>query len=226
MTQEHCQPLSKKKTLFRDTQKVYPNTSWDGTMHQTQLPASQSNSPFHGEFRKSNTLWDSTSNHQFCTSDYQSCTSNCLPTPAITFLHQQIQATTNSALATTSPAPATAFLHQRSPSWTRRYQQLLILHQQLPLLNQRQLSCISRYQQLPDFAPATTAPEPVTTFLHQQITVLNQLPSSCTRGNQSCTSDHLSNEYQSCTTYPDLLQRSPSGCGDCSPYVFPIYDSP
>ena len=56
-------------------------------------------------------------------------------------------------------------------------------------------------------ALATTLPKLATTFLHQQIPVLNQRPSSCTSGNQSCTSDHLSNEYQSCTSYPDLLQR-------------------
>ena len=55
--------------------------------------------------------------------------------------------------------------------------------------------------------PEVTCPELVTTFLHQQIPVLNQRPSSCINRNQSCTSDHLSNDYQSCTSYPDLHQR-------------------
>ena len=142
----------------------------------------------------------SCSSYQFCTSSYQFCTSNRLPAsaatssapattclepatspePATTFLHQQIPAATSSAPATTSPEPATT-----SPE------------------------------------PATTSPEPATTFLHQQplvlhqqlpvlnqrLPVLNQRPSSCPSGNHSCTSDHLSNEYQSCTSYPDLFQR-------------------
>ena len=137
-----------------------------------------------------------TSSYQFCTSSYQPCTSD-LPAAAIT----------SSASAATSPAPATTFLNQRPLSFTSR-------HQRLPLLNQRPPSCTSRYQQLPVLhqqLPVLNQRSLSRTSRHQQLPVLNQRPSSCTSGNQSCTSDHLSNEYQSCTSYPDLLQRSPSG---------------
>ena len=131
------------------------------------------------------------------------CTSDHLPAPA-----------------TTSSESATAFLHQRSPSCTSRYQQPPVLHQQLLVLNQRPPSCTNDHLPAPATTspepatiflhqqiPATTSPEPATTFLHQQTPVPNQRPSSCTSGNQSCTIDHLSNEYQSCTSYPDRLQR-------------------
>ena len=119
--------------------------------------------------------------------------------PASTFLHQQIPAATGFAPVTTSPEPAATFLHQQTPATISPETVTTFLHQQIP---------------------ATTSPGPVTTFLYLQIPVLNQRPSSCISGNQSCTSNHLSNEYQSCTSYPDLLQQSPSGRGDCSPYTF------
>ena len=80
-----------------------------------------------------------TSSHQFCTSDYQSWTSNCLPAPAMTFLHQQIPVATSSAPATTSPEPATTFLHQQipaiissSPATTSPEPATTFLHQQIP----------------------------------------------------------------------------------------------
>ena len=140
-------------------------------MQQTQLPASQSNSPFQSYFRKSNTLFAPvTTSLQLqlpllhrrplpCRSSYQSCTGDHLPAPAdtssyqfasnglpalaITFLHQQISAATSSAPASTGPEPATTFLHQQIPVTT-------------------------------SFALATTSLGPATTFLHQQIPVLNQ----------------------------------------------------
>ena len=99
--------------------------------------------------------------------------------PANTFLHQQIP-------ATTSPGPANTFLHQQIPVLNQRPLSCTSRRQQLPVLNQRPLSCTSRYQQLP---------------------VLDQWTPSCTSRYQSLTSDPLSNEYQSCTNYPDLLQR-------------------
>ena len=108
-------------------------------------------------------------------------------------------------------------LHKTTAVWP-------VLHQQLPVLNQRPLSCNSRYQQLPVLSQLTN--------FHQQIPVLNQHPSSYTSRNQSCTSDHLSNEYESCSSYPDLLrQLDPAPTiticpGDYSPYAFSIYDSP
>ena len=116
-------------------------------------------------------------------------------------------------------ALAATFLHQQPLSCTSR-------HQRLPVLNQQPPSCTGDH--LP--APATTSPEPATAFLHQwspsgtsryqqlpvlhqqlpvlhqQLPILNQRPFSCTSRSQSCTSDNLSNEYQSCTSYPDLLQ--------------------
>ena len=111
-----------------------------------------------------------TSSYQFYTSSYQPCIGD-LPAAAIT---SSAPAAAGPAPATTSPEPATAFLHQRSPSCTSRYQQQPVLHQRLPVLNQRPLSCTGRYQQQP---------------------VQDQRPSSCINGNQSYTSDHLSNEY-------------------------------
>ena len=87
----HCQPLS-LKALFRATQKVYPNTSWDGTMQQTRLPASQSNSPFQVLFRESNLIPSETA-------------------PAATSLHRRHF----SAVATTTPAPATTSLQKQQP---------------------------------------------------------------------------------------------------------------
>ena len=120
--QEHCQPLSLKALSLKATQKVYSNISWDGTVQQTRLPASQSNNPFQSWFWKSNLISSETA-------------------PAITFLHRRPLP----CKATTSPSPATTFLQQRSPSCTSNY--------------------------------------------------------------QFCTSDHLSNDYQSCTSYPVLHQR-------------------
>ena len=171
-----------------------------------------------------------------CSSNYYSCIGNHLPAPAatssapaatspapVTFLqqhlpvlHQQLPvlhqqplsctsdhlpatADTSSAPATTSPEPVTTFLHQQTPATTSTESATTFLHQQIP---------------------ATTSPAPATTFLHQHIPVLNQQPSSCTSGNQSCTSDYLSNKYQSCTSYPNLLQRLPSSRGGYSPYTF------
>ena len=141
--QEDCQPLS-LKALFRATQKVFPNTSWDGTMQQTQLPASQSNSPFQDQFRKSNTLWEGTSSYllapattslqrqlpllyrrplpyrssyQFCTSSGQSCTSDHLPAPTDTSGHLPAPADTSNWQSWTSdhsPAPVDTSNYQ---SW-------------------------------------------------------------------------------------------------------------
>ena len=117
------------------------------------------------------------------------------PEPATASRHQQIPATTRSAPAITSPEPATTFLHQQTPATTssapattRPEPATAFLRQQIPATTSSE--------------PATTSLETATTFLQQQIPVLNQWPLSCTSWNQSCTSDHLSNEYQSCTSYP------------------------
>ena len=88
-TQEDCQPLS-LKALFRTSQKVFPNTSWDGTMQQTQLPASRSNRSFQAFSRKSNTLWDGTNNYHSCTGDHFTAAATTTPAPAATFLQKQL----------------------------------------------------------------------------------------------------------------------------------------
>ena len=132
-----------------------------------------------------------------------SCTSDYLPAPADTSGHFHAPAYTSSAHATTSPAPATAFLHLRPLSCTSIYQQPPTLHQRLPDLNQWPLSCTSRHQQLPVLKQRSLS----YTSRHRQLPVLDQRTPSCTSRYQSCTSDHQSNEYQSCTSYPDLLQR-------------------
>ena len=117
-----------------------------------------------------------------CTSSYQFCTSSYQP---CTDNYLPTPAT-NSTPTTTRSEPATTFRHQQTPATTSPERATTFLHQQIP---------------------TTTSPEPATTFLHQQKPVLNQKPSSCNSRNQSCTSNHLSNEYQSCTSYPDLLQQ-------------------
>ena len=159
--QEHCQLLS-LKALFRATQKVYPNTSWDGTMQQTQLPASQSNSLFRTN-SESLILFETASAATFlhhrpfhCSSNYHSCTGSLFP-----------------ALAATSPAPATLFLHQQLP----------VLHQQLPDLY-RWPSCRSVYQFCTSGCQSCTSdrlPAPADTSSHQL----------CTSDYQSWTGDRL-----------------------------------
>ena len=211
-TQEHCQPLS-LKSLFRATQKVYPNTSWDDTMQLTQLPTSQPNSPFQIEFKKSNTLCKGTSRYLLASVT----TSNTTPAPAATslqkqlpVLHRRLSSCTSSAPAATSSAPAatsSAPAATSPASATFLQQRLLILHQQLPVLHQRPPSCTSYHFPAPA-EPATTSPEPVTInpepatallhqrspsctsryqlqpVLHQQLPVLNQRPLSCTNRHQ------------------------------------------
>ena len=114
---------------------------------------------------------------------------------------------------TTSLQKQLPALLQWPPSCTSNYQfctsdhlpaaAITFLHQQQPVLHQRLPSCSSEHL----LAPAVTSPEPTTTFLHQRIPVLNQQPPSCISRYQSCTSDHLSKDYQSYTSYPDLHQR-------------------
>ena len=142
-----------------------------------------------------------------CSSNYHSCTCDHFPAEAATspplattslqkqlpVLHRRppscnsdhllTPAAASSAPAATNPAPVSTFPQQRPPSCTSSYH---VLHQQLPALPQRPPSYSSRYQRLP---------------------VVNKRPSSCISRNQPCTSDHRSNDYQSCTNYPDLYQR-------------------
>ena len=104
--------------------------------------------------------------------------------PSFTSYHLPAPADTSDYQSRTSdwlPAPAIISLHQQisaatssAPATTSLEPATTFLHQQIP---------------------ATTSPGLATTFLHQQIPVLNQRPSSCTSRNQSCSSDHLSNEY-------------------------------
>ena len=132
----------------------------------------------------------------------QSCTGNHFSAAAATFLHQRLPFCTSSyqswtsdhlpAPAATSPEPATTFLHQ-----------------QLPVLKQRPPSCTSSYQSW------TSDHQSWLPDLYQQLPVLHQRSPSYSRSYQSynsryqsCISDHQSNDYQSCTSYPVLHQLS------------------
>ena len=127
------------KALFRATQKVYSNTSWDGTMQRSRLPASQCNSPFQGCFWKSNLILSETA---------PAATS---PTPATTFLQKQLPVLPRWPLPGNSsyfPEPATTFLQQQLP----------VLQQQLPVLHQWPLiQQLPVLRQLSSLAPVTTS---------------------------------------------------------------------
>ena len=141
--------------------------------------------------------------------------------------HQQLPSCTGdhfTAAATTTPVPAAS-----SPQ-----KQILVLHQQLPVLHQRSPSCTSRHQRPLSYtssnqfctsdrlpAPADTSghfPAPADTSGYQSCTS-DRLPTPADISNyQFWTSEHLpapadtspkpaTNEYQSCTSCPDLLQR-------------------
>ena len=102
-----------------------------------------------------------------------------------TFLHRRsLHCRSNYHSCTGGHFPAEATTSPAPATFLQ--QRLPVLQQQLPVLHQRSPSCTSRYQQLQ---------------------ILNQRPLSCTSRYQSYTSDYLSNECQSCTSYPDLLQR-------------------
>ena len=107
------------------------------------------------------------------------------------------------AEAVPSPAPATTFMHQRPPSRTSSYQLCSGVHLPAPAATSSAPATTFLLHQI----PAATRPEPATTFLHQQLPVLNQRPHPCISRYQSRTSDHLFNDYQPCTSYPDLYQR-------------------
>ena len=124
-------------------------------------------------------------------------------------------------------APAATFLHRRPLPCRSSYQSCTgdhfpanattFLHQQLPALLQCLPSCSSNHLPAPaatSSTPAATSSATASTILHQQLPVLHpQLPvlnqrlSSCISRNLSYTSDHLFNDCQSCTIYPDLHQR-------------------
>ena len=140
--------------------------------------------------------------------------------PAVTFLHQWLLPCSSNnhsctgnhfpAEAATSPALVTTFLQQRLPSCissyqlcTSSYQPCFSIHLPAPATISPAPATTFLHQQL----PTATSPEPTTTFLHQQIPVLNQQPPSCTSRYQSWTSDAQFNNYQSCTSNPDLHQR-------------------
>ena len=176
--QEDCQLLS-LKALFRATQKVYPNTSWDGTMQLTQLPASQSNSPFQ-VYSESLILFEAapaatflhwrplhdTNNYHSCTRDHFPAEAATSPAPATIFLYQQIPADTSNYQSWTSdpfPAPADTSNYQ---SWTSN-------HFPAPADTSNYQSWTSDHL----LAPVDTSPKPATIFLHQQKPVLHQLPS-------------------------------------------------
>ena len=113
-----------------------------------------------------------------CTGDHFPAAVTTTPAPATTSLRKQLQSCIGDHLpapAATSSAPAAI-----SPGPVTAF-----LHQRSP-------SCTSRYQQLPvlnQWLP----------FLHQQLPLLNQRPPFCTNRYQSWTSNHLFNDYQSCT---------------------------
>ena len=126
-------------------------------MQQTQLPASQSNSPL-WSYSESLILFETAPAATFlhrlplhCSSNYHPCSGGHLLAEAAT---SPAPAATNSCTSNHLPAPAATssyqfctssyqLLHQQSSSCTSRYQQLPDLHQQLPVLNQRPLSCTS-----------------------------------------------------------------------------------
>ena len=208
--QEDCQPLS-LKGLFRPTQKVFPNTSWDGTMQQTQLPASQSNSLFRTNleslilFEKAPAVTFLHRRPPHCSGNYHSCISDHLI-----------------AVATTTPAPAAISLQK----------QLLVLHQQLPVLlqrppsctnrHQRPLSCTSRHKQLPVLhqqPPSCTSghfPAAVDISVHFPAPADTSSCQSCTSDYQTWTSDQFpapadASNYQSWTSdhFPAPATNSP-----------------
>ena len=173
-------PASQLKSLFRATQKVFPNTSWDGTMQQTQQLASQSNSFFRAN---SATFlhWQPihcSSNYHSWTSDHFTAAATTTPAPVVTSLQKQLPVLHQQLLVLHQRLPSCTGRHQRPLSCTSRYQQLTVLHQRsLSCISGYQcpLSCTSRHQQL----PVLHQQPPSCTSRCQQLPVLNQRPLSC-----------------------------------------------
>ena len=110
----------------------------------------------------------------------------------------------------TSSCPSCTSRLQRPLSCTSRYQQQPVLHQRPP-------SCTSGTSVL-----FPTPQTPAATFLHQQTPATTSPEPATTYP----TNTSLVPAVQTCSSDLIMFQRLPSGRSDCSPYASPIYDSP